>query len=207
MKRIFFYLPLCFVLILSNLACNSENSSSKSGETQTENIDSERMTVTMRGKETALTGKILGTGQEMIDVQLTQRDMSEISLSDFKGAWILLNVFPSLDTSTCARSVREFNEKAANLENTKVLCISKDLPFAQSRFCSIENINNVIALSAFRSDFGEKYGLTIAEGPMKDLLARAVLVINPEGKVVYTELVAELSNEPNYDNALLAIAK
>ena len=127
-----------------------------------------------KGNTLHTTGKMVKTGRKAPDFHLTQSDLQDVKLSDFKGKKVILNVFPSLDTPTCAVSVREFNEKASGLENTVVLCISMDLPFAQSRFCTTEGLTRVIPLSAFRSqDFTQNYGLQIADGPMKGLLARA----------------------------------
>lgn len=129
----------------------------------------------------------------------------EVSLSDYRGKRIVLNIFPSLDTPTCARSVRQFNIRAAALENTVVLCLSMDLPFAQSRFCSAEGLENVIPLSVFRShSFMKEYGLQLADGPMAGLTARAVIVIDEHGKILYTQLVEDISKEPDYDMALKA---
>ena len=119
---------------------------------------------------------------------------------------MVLNIFPSLDTPVCAASVRRFNQEAASLDNTVVLCISKDLPFAQSRFCTTEGISNVTALSVFRCrHFDERYGLTMTDGPLKGLLARAVIVIDEEGKIIYEQLVPEITSEPDYDAALNAL--
>ncbi len=132
-------------------------------------------------------------------------DLQDVSLSSFKGKRIILNIFPSLDTPTCALSVRQFNTRASELENTVVLCLSMDLPFAQSRFCSVEGLNNVVPLSLFRSqDFLQGYGIQLADGPLRGLMARAVVVIDENGKVCYTQLVSNISNEPDYDAALRA---
>ena len=124
-----------------------------------------------------------------------------------KGKYLILNIFPSLDTGVCATSVRKFNQLAANQPNTVVLAISKDLPFAQGRFCTTEGISNVIPLSDYRytSDFAEKYGVLMTDGPLTGLLARSVVVVDPEGKVVYTELVPEITQEPDYEAALKAV--
>lgn len=125
--------------------------------------------------------------------------MSEISLADYKGQWVLLNIFPSLDTGVCAASVREFNERAANLDNTVVLNVSMDLPFAQARFCGAEGIERAHSASAFRSTFGDDYGVRLKDSPMAGLLTRTVVVINPDGEVTYTQLVDEITTEPDYD--------
>jgi thiol peroxidase len=137
---------------------------------------------------------------------LTRADLTEASLADFSGKKIVLNIFPSLDTSVCAASVRRFNTEASNLENTVVLCVSADLPFAADRFCSAEGLNNVITLSTFRHpEFGKAYGVTIIDGDMKGLLSRAIVIIDEQGKVMFTEQVPEISQEPEYEAALKAI--
>jgi thiol peroxidase len=133
-------------------------------------------------------------------------DLSTKSLSDFQGMNLILNIFPSVDTGTCAASVRNFNKTAADLDNTKVLCISRDLPFAQNRFCGAEGIENVVMLSDFNTgQFGKDYGLDINVGPMNGLHSRCIVVVNNEGKVIYTEQVAETVEEPNYDAALASL--
>jgi thiol peroxidase len=137
----------------------------------------------------------------------TKTDLTEISLKDFHGKKVILNIFPSLDTATCAMSVRKFNEAANQLKNTVVLCISADLPFAQQRFCGAENLKNVIPLSIFRhTEFGKDYGMTIIDGPLKGLMSRAVIILDDHGKVIYTEQVTEIVNEPDYQSALKAVA-
>ena len=138
---------------------------------------------------------------------LVKGDLSNYTLKDGKGKYLILNIFPSMDTGVCATSVRKFNQLAANQPNTVVLAISKDLPFAQGRFCTTEGITNVIPLSDYRytSDFAEKYGVLMTDGPLAGLLARSVVVIDPEGKVVYTELVPEITQEPDYEAALKAV--
>lgn len=135
---------------------------------------------------------------------LTGSDLGTVSSEQFRDKPVLLNIFPSIDTPVCATSVRTFNERAAG-SGVSVLCVSKDLPFAQQRFCGAEGIENVIAASAFRDSFGEDYGITMADGPMAGLLARAVVVIGADGKVAYEELVPEIAAEPNYDAALAAL--
>ncbi len=162
-------------------------------------------TVTLRGEPVHTVGKLPAVGTSAKDFTLTAVDLSEKRLEDFKGKYIILNIFPSVNTGVCAMSVRKFNEDAANLPNTTVLCISKDLPFAQKAFCGAEGIDQVVMLSDFRSDFGMQYGVQLAEGPMRGLLSRAVVVIDPEGKIVYEEQVPELSQEPNYAAALAAV--
>lgn len=162
-------------------------------------------TVVCRGQEAHTSGPMVKVDQQAPDFQATNAEMKEVSLSSFKGKRVILNIFPSLDTPTCALSVRQFNARASELENTVVLCLSMDLPFAQSRFCSVEGLNNVVPLSVFRShDFLKEYGLQLADGPLKGLMARAVVVIDENGKVCYTQLVSNISNEPDYDAALQA---
>ena len=167
------------------------------------------METTFKGTHVNLAGKFIEVGATAPDFSLVKGDLSSLSLHDVKGKNIVLNIFPSMDTGVCATSVRKFNELATQMPNTVVLAISKDLPFAQSRFCTAEGIENVISLSDFRytSDFGKEYGVLMTDGPLCGLLARAVVIINPEGKVIYTELVPEITQEPNYDAALAAIQK
>lgn len=159
-----------------------------------------------RGIQVRTSGDMPETGSMAPDFTGTAKDMNDIALSSFKGRYVVLNIFPSLDTPTCAASVRNFNKAAAAMDNTVVLCISKDLPFAQSRFCSAEGIENVLPLSLFRStSFDSHYGLIIEEGPMKGLTARAVFVIDPEGRIIYRQLVSDISDEPDYDKAIGSI--
>lgn len=163
-------------------------------------------TITLGGNPVNTVGNLPEKGTKAPDFTLVKGDLSVASLSDFKGSKVVLNIFPSIDTGTCAASVRKFNEKAASLENTKVLCISRDLPFAQARFCGAEGIANVVAASDFKDgSFGTAYGLTIADGLLAGLHSRAVVVVNEQGEVVYTEQVPEIKDEPNYDNALAAL--
>ncbi len=160
-------------------------------------------TVTLKGNSFNTIGELPNTDNQAPDFTLVKGDLSSVSLSDFAGKKLVLNIFPSIDTGTCAASVRSFNKKAAELNNTVVLCISKDLPFAQNRFCGAEGIENVITLSDFRTgQFGKDYGNLIVDGPLAGLLSRSIVVINENGKIVYTEQVAETVNEPNYDLAL-----
>lgn len=162
--------------------------------------------ITLEGNEIETTGNLPAAGNKAPDFTLVKQDLSETTLADYAGKNIILNIFPSLDTGTCATSVRTFNKKAASLENTVVLCISADLPFAAGRFCVAEGIENVITASSFRNpEFGQNYGNSFATGPLVGLLARSVVVIDPEGNVKYTELVAETVDEPNYDAALAAL--
>jgi thiol peroxidase len=136
---------------------------------------------------------------------LVKDDLSEVTNQDLQGKRVVLNIFPSVDTPTCAKSVRKFNELASQMSNTVVLCVSADLPFAQKRFCGAEGISNVQNASSFRTNFGSTFGVTITDGVLKGLLARAIVVVDEAGKVTHTELVDEIANEPNYDAALAAL--
>jgi len=160
-------------------------------------------TITLGGNPIQTNGELPKVGEKAIAFNLIRTDLSSASLTDFLGHKIVLNIFPSIDTDTCAQSVRHFNEKASTLENTKVLCISSDLPFAQKRFCGAEGLDNVIMLSDYAaSKFGKDYGLEIINGPLFNLHSRVIIVINSEGTIVYTEQVPEIVDEPNYDAAL-----
>ena len=162
--------------------------------------------ITLKGNAFNTVGNLPQVGSKASEFSLTAVDLSHKSLSDFEGKTTILNIFPSIDTGTCATSVREFNKKAADLENTVVLCISRDLPFAQARFCGAEGIENVIMLSDFATGkFGQDYGLEIANGPLANLHSRAIVIINADGNVSYTEQVPEIVDEPNYEAALKAI--
>jgi thiol peroxidase len=142
-------------------------------------------------------------GEDAPCFHLTGKDLAEVQCHDFVGQRVVLNIFPSLDTEVCARSVRRFNEEASKIENAKVICVSMDLPFAMNRFCTTEGIEDVIVASAFRSPlFGQKYGVQLCDGPLAGLLARAVVIIDVDRKVIYRELVSEITNEPDYDAAL-----
>lgn len=161
--------------------------------------------ITFKGNPVQSVGSLPSVGDSAPDFELVSDKLAPVKLSDYAGHKLVLNIFPSIDTGTCAMSVRTFNEKAAALEGTKVLCVSKDLPFALGRFCGAEGIDNVDVASAFRSSFGEDYGVTFVDGPLEGLLSRSVVVLDEEGKVVYTEQVAETGNEPDYDAALAAL--
>ena len=165
------------------------------------------MALTKLGASDANTiGNLPSTGSAAPDFVLSGNDMKDVSSKQFAGKKIVLNIFPSVDTSTCATSVREFNKRAAALDNTMILCISKDLPFAQKRFCGAEGIDKAITLSDFRGrGFGKSYGVELLDGNFAGLFARAVVVIDETGKVKYTELVPKIGQEPNYDAALKAI--
>jgi len=159
------------------------------------------------GNPVTLLGEMPAVGDLAPDFEMVKGDLSTARLSDFQGKRVVLNIFPSMDTDVCAASVRRFNQEAAALENTVVLCISKDLPFAQSRFCTANGIENVLPLSAFRcEEFDAMWGLRITSLPMDGLLARAVIVVDEEGVVKYTELVPEITHEPDYAAALSALA-
>lgn len=162
--------------------------------------------ITLKGNPINTIGKLPKVGKKAPKFTLIKSDLSKVKLSDFKGSKLILNIFPSLDTGTCAASVRRFNKEASELENTKVLCISRDLPFAQARFCGAEGLENVITLSDFaKGKFGKKYGVTIIDGPLSDLHARAVIIINEEGMVTYAQQVPEIVDEPDYESALKAL--
>ncbi|WP_276391922.1 thiol peroxidase [Eudoraea chungangensis] len=162
--------------------------------------------VTLKGNTLHTSGNLPANGSTAPAFTMTANDLSSSNLEDFKGSKVVLNIFPSIDTGTCAQSVRQFNQEAAELDNTKVLCISKDLPFAQARFCGAEGIENVFMLSDFKNgSFGEAYGVTFTDGPLESLLSRAVVVINEEGVVTYSEQVPETVDEPNYKAALEAL--
>lgn len=162
-------------------------------------------TVTLKGNPFTTIGNLPKVGSSAPSFTLTTTELSEVSLADFKGSKVILNIFPSIDTGTCATSVRTFNQKAANLENTKVLCISRDLPFAHKRFCGAEGIENVVSLSDISGDFGKNYQVAFTEGPLKGLLSRSIVIINEEGNVVYNEQVSETVDEPNYESALATL--
>jgi thiol peroxidase len=159
--------------------------------------------ITLKGNEINTNGNLPETGSLAQEFILIDADLAAKSLSDFKGKNLVLNIFPSIDTGTCAASVRTFNKTASDLTNTIVLCVSRDLPFAQSRFCGAEGIENVVMLSDFKTgQFGKDYGLEITDGPLAGLHSRCIVVINQDGKIIYTEQVSEIVDEPNYDKAL-----
>lgn len=163
-------------------------------------------TVHLKGTPLQTSGELPSVGSAAPDFKLTASDLSEKTLKDFVGKQIILNIFPSIDTGTCAQSVRTFNKMGSAKENTVVLCVSKDLPFAQARFCGAEGLENVVNLSDFKDgNFGNSYGLSFVEGPLAPLHSRAVVVINSEGKVMYTEQVNEIVDEPNYQAALAVL--
>jgi thiol peroxidase len=160
-------------------------------------------TVTLGGNPVNTNGSLPETGSKLIDLSFTKNDLSAISLSSLQGTRLILNIFPSIDTGTCAASVRQFNKLASELSNTKVLCISRDLPFAQKRFCGAEGIENVETLSDFQAGAaGKALGIELVDGPLKGLHARAIVVVDENYVVLHSELVAEIANEPNYDAAI-----
>jgi thioredoxin-dependent peroxiredoxin len=160
-----------------------------------------------KGTPVNTSGNLPSKGSKAPEFLLVKSDLVTLTLSELKGKKLILNIFPSLDTSVCATSVRKFNQLAAGKENAKVLAISKDLPFAHGRFCSTEGITNVITLSGFRdANFGKKYGVDMTDGPFAGLYARSIVVIDETGKVVYTQLVPDITQEPDYDNAMKAIS-
>jgi len=162
--------------------------------------------ITLGGNPIHTSGELPKIGSKLAEFKLTKTDLSVASLSDFAGTKLVLNIFPSIDTGTCATSVRKFNESASKLENTKVLCISRDLPFAQKRFCGAEGIENVINLSDFRDgSFGKTNGLEIVDSVLSGLHSRAIIVVDTDGTILYTEQVPEIADEPNYDAALAAL--
>jgi thiol peroxidase len=162
--------------------------------------------ITLGGNPIHTSGELPTVGSKSPDFTLVENDLSTSSLNDFKGSKVVLNIFPSIDTGTCATSVRTFNQKASVLENTKVLCISRDLPFAQKRFCGAEGLENVINLSDFNTgSFGKDFGLEITDGPLAGLHSRVVIVLDENGTVKYVEQVGEIADEPNYDAALKAL--
>lgn len=163
-------------------------------------------TITIKGNAIHTSDSLPAIETHAPEFTLVKSDLSELSLSELKGKKLVMNVFPSLGTGVCAASVRKFNEEAAGLKDTVVLAISKDLPFAAKEFCTINGIENVITLSVFRHpDFGKNYGVDILDGPFAGLLARCVVIVDETGKVIYTERVPEIGQEPDYEKALAAL--
>ncbi len=162
--------------------------------------------ITLGGTPTTTNGTLPEIGKSAPNFSLIGTDMNASTLADYKGSKVILNIFPSIDTGVCAASVRHFNEKASSLENTKVLCISRDLPFAQKRFCGAEGLDNVINLSDFvDGSFGKDYGLEITDGAFKGLHSRVIVILDENGTVTYTEQVPEIGHSPNFDAALAAL--
>ncbi|WP_353778671.1 thiol peroxidase [Winogradskyella sp. 3972H.M.0a.05] len=163
--------------------------------------------ITLGGHPANTVGNLPEVGSKAPDFALTATDLSSKTMADYSGKKLVLNIFPSVDTGVCAQSIRVFNEKAASLDNVVVLCISKDLPFAQARFCGAEGIENVIPLSDFKTgEFGNNYGVTFADSAFEGLLSRSIVIVNSDGTVTHTEQVPETGNEPNYDAALSALS-
>ncbi len=162
--------------------------------------------ITLGGNPIHTSGELPKIGTKLADFKLVKNDLSIATLSDFSGKKLVLNIFPSIDTGTCATSVRKFNESATQLETTLVLCISRDLPFAQKRFCGAEGIENVVNLSDFQDgSFGKTNGLEIVDGKLAGLNSRVIIVVDENGTIVYTEQVPEIANEPNYEAALAVL--
>lgn len=162
--------------------------------------------ITLGGNPIQTSGELPKVGSKLADFKLVKNDLSIASLADFTGSKLVLNIFPSIDTGTCATSVRKFNQSASQLENTKVLCISRDLPFAQKRFCGAEGLENVVNLSDFQEgSFGKSNGLEIVDGVLSGLHSRSIIVVDENGTVAYTEQVPEIANEPNYEAALAVL--
>jgi thiol peroxidase len=163
--------------------------------------------VTLGGNPVNTSGELPAVGSPAPAFSLTKSDLSEVTNADLVGKKVVLNIFPSIDTQVCATSVRHFNEAAGGLDNTVVLCVSSDLPFAGSRFCGAEGLTNVVPASDFRDHaFGETYGVRMTDSKLRGLMARAVVVLDEQGTIVHTELVPEIAQEPNYDAALAALA-
>jgi thiol peroxidase len=163
--------------------------------------------ITFKGNPIHTSGELPKVGTMALDFRLTRTDLADISLADFRGRQIVMNIFPSLDTPVCATSVRKFNEQAGKLENTVVLCISRDLPFAHKRFCAAEGLANVVSASEYKDfSFSDRYGMRIVDGPLAGLFSHVIAVLDPTGKVLYTEQVPEIAQEPDYAAALKAIA-
>lgn len=196
-------LMITFLIIFLGKDGYSQTIKKSKNNTKMENTSG--TTITLGGQPIHTIGKLPATGTQVKDFSLTNMELKEETLADYKGKYIIMNIFPSVNTGVCSKSVRKFNEEAAGLENTVVLCISKDLPFAQKQFCGAEGIENVVMLSDFRSNFGTDYGVMITDGAFKGLLSRAVIVINPEGKIVYEEQVPEIGQEPDYASAIKAV--
>ncbi len=163
-------------------------------------------TTAFKGSPVTTSGDLPSVGSAAPEFTVTGSDLGDVTLASLAGKRAVLNIFPSIDTGVCAASVRRFNELAAGLDNTTVLCVSADLPFALGRFCGAEGIENVSTASVFRSDFGDSYGVTMTDGPLAGLLARSVVVLDESGKVLYTELVPEIGQEPDYDGAIGALS-
>lgn len=198
-----FCIALTGIFISTGCFAQKKSVKNKSKHTNMENKTG--TTITLGGNTIHTVGKLPAVGTAAQDFTLTDVDLKEKTLSGFKGKYVILNVFPSVNTGVCSKSVRKFNEDAAQLENTTVLCISKDLPFAQKQFCGAEGLDKVVMLSDFRNDFGHSYGVEMADGPMRGLLSRAVIVVDPAGNIVYEQQVPEIGQEPDYAAAIAAV--
>ncbi len=163
--------------------------------------------ITLGGTETNTIGNLPEIGSTAPDFQLVRKDMQEVTLATYHGQKVIMNIYPSIDTGICAMSTTKFNQEASKLDNTRIICVSKDLPFALNRYCEAEGIDSLDSLTNFRDngDFGKNYGVEIVDGAFAGLNARAIVVVDEEGKVTYTELVPEVGQEPNYEEALAAI--
>ncbi len=192
--KILFALSFCALFTTASYAQTNANDKVTTGTT-----------ITLGGNITHTVGKLPAIGTQVKDFNLTGLDLKEKTLADFQGKYVIMNIFPSVNTGVCSKAVRKFNQEAASLKNATVLCISKDLPFAQKQFCGAEGINNVTMLSDFRSDFGNVFGVQIADGAMRGLLSRAVIVIDQNGKIVYEQQVPEIGQEPDYAAAIAAV--
>lgn len=162
-------------------------------------------TTRFHGEPANTVGELPAVGSAAPAFSLTAADLSDLTSESLAGKRVVLNIFPSIDTGVCAASVREFNKRAASLDNTAVVCVSADLPFAARRFCAAEGIDDVLVGSSFRSSFGKDYGVTLVDTPLAGLLARAVVVLDADGTVLHEELVADMANEPNYDAAVAVL--
>lgn len=161
--------------------------------------------IALDGHPVHTVGRLPEVGTQVLPFQLTGGDLQEKTFDDYKGKFIIMNIFPSVNTGVCSASVVRFNQEAAHLPNVTVLCISKDLPFAQQQFCGARELKNVVMLSDFRNDFGNTYGVQMADGVMRGLHSRALLVIDPKGTIVFQEQVPDIDQEPDYAGALAAI--
>jgi len=182
-----------------------KKSAKKNSKKVTKKKVAAKSSVTLGGNKVSVSGKLPKVGSRLPKFALTTGNLSEIGNSDIKGKRVIFNIFPSIDTPTCATSTRTFNEIASGLDNTDVYCVSADLPFAQGRFCGSEGLANVKTASSFRSNFGSVFGVNLTSGVLKGVLARAVVVVDANGKVLHTELVSEIANEPNYSAAINAL--
>ncbi|MCI5145094.1 MAG: thiol peroxidase [Candidatus Electrothrix sp. AR3] len=163
--------------------------------------------ITLKGKIIHTVGDLPSVGEDAPNFNLTQTNMNDISLNQYRGQKVVLNIFPSIDTPVCATSVRRFNLEVSTLNNTAMLCVSRDLPFAHARFCGAEDLKNVTSVSELRSgEFGDSYGIRIIDGPLAGLFARAVVVLDEAGKVLYTQLVPEIAEEPDYQGVLSVLS-